>query len=200
MGGSDRLDEGKINKALPRQIQREPLTTLSPSIPMFGALIGYVAIAITFVVVACWMLYAIVSELAGLGEQKHFIRHGTLALASLAGGIVLMSHGYSFFLATVIAGGSGMALWFMVITVRDANLQGESESTSSHRPASYEAPNFERYANSLPGLKQQLIGMMKGDRKAAHNMVLYEKSVLASGHPEAWYWKAAIQRLERDRR
>lgn len=176
------------------------MTTLSPSIPMFGALIGYVAIAITFVVVVCWMLYAIVSELAGLGEQKHFIRHGTLALASLAGGIVLMSHGYSFILATVIAGGTGMAIWFMVITSRDPSLHAEPERTSSSRPINYDPPNFERYANSLPGLKQQLIGMMKGDRKAAHNMVLYEKSVLASGHPEAWYWKAAIQRLERDRR
>ena len=30
-------------------------------------------------------------------------------------------------------------------------------------------------------------------------MVLYEKSVLASDHPEAWDWKAASQRLERGR-
>jgi len=163
---------------------------------MFGELIGYVAIAITFVVVVCWMLYAIVSELAGLGEQKHFIRHGTLALASLAGGIVLIFHGYSFVLATVIAGGTGMTIWFMVITARNPNLRAESDRASD----SYESPKFQRYADSLPDLKKQLIGMLRGDRKAAHNMVLYEKSMLASGHPEAWYWKAAIQRLERDRR
>jgi len=36
-------------------------------------------------------------------------------------------------------------------------------------------------------------------RLAIFSMVLYEKSVLASGHPEAWYRKAAIQRLERGR-
>lgn len=163
---------------------------------MLGELISYVAIAISFVVVICWMLYAPISELAGLGERRHFIRHGTLALASLVGGIVLTFHGFSFIFATVIAGGTGMTLWLMIVGSREPNARSESDRA----PNSYESPKFQRYADSLPDLKKQLIGMLRGDRRAASAMVQYEKDVLPGGHPEAWYWKAAIQRLERDRR
>lgn len=175
---------------------------------MFEMLVVSIGLAFLFTVVICWILYALTSELGGLKPaqrrvaQRHMMKYGTLALAALTFTIVLLFHGFSFLLAIGIAGGSGLLIFiFMAVPSETfANRPSAHSPSTSYCPTPYESPNFERYANSLPGLKQQLIGMLRGDRRAAHSMVLYEKSVLAGGHPEAWYWKAAIQRLERDRR
>jgi hypothetical protein len=161
------------------------------------------AIALAFTLVICGIVYAFVSDLGGLKPAQRRVmrrrmrKYGFLALMAAAFIALLVLHGYGFILATVIVGGVGLLIVIFMFAPREISTDGESNSYRNS--GSYE-PNFERYAASLPGLKQQLIRMLQGDRRAAHDMVLYEKSVLPSGYPEAWYWKAAIQRLERDRR
>jgi hypothetical protein len=175
---------------------------------MFEILIWAIAIALVFTAVVCWILYALVGEMGWIKPaprrlaRKRMVRHGILLLGALSLGAALLLHGVSLLSAIIIAGGLALVIEIIITnpTPSASSSSGGSASPSPRRYQTVEAPPFERYADSLPGLKKQLIGMLQGDRKAAHNMVLYEKSVLASGHSEAWYWKAAIQRLERDRR
>lgn len=168
---------------------------------MVEMLVGSLAIALAFTLVICGIVYAFVSDLGGLKPaQRRVLRrrirkYGFLAITLAACIAVLIFQGYSFILATVIVGGGSLLILIFIFVPREATTDEQPNKNS----VSYES-NFERYADSVSGLKQQLIRMLQGDRRAAHNMMLYEKRVLPSGHPEAWYWKAAIQRLERDRR
>ncbi|HEY9751156.1 MAG TPA: hypothetical protein V6C63_20905 [Allocoleopsis sp.] len=175
---------------------------------MLEMLILAIVIALIFTAVVCWILYALVGEMGWIKPaprrlaRKRMVRRGILLLCALSLGAALLSHGVSLLPAIIIAGGLALVIE-IIITNPDPSASSRPSVSASSSPRRYEtveAPPFERYADSLPGLKHQLIGMLRGDRRAAHSMVLYEKSVLASGHPEAWYWKAAIQRLERDRR
>lgn len=169
---------------------------------MVEMLIGSIAIALAFTLVICGIVYAFVSDLGGLKPaQRRVLRrrirkYGFLAITLAACIAVLIFHGYSFILATVIVGGGSLLILIFIFAPREATTD---EQPTYKNSVSYES-NFERYADSVSGLKQQLIRMLQGDRRAAHAMVQYEKNVLPGSHPEAWYWKAAIQRLERDRR
>nr|WP_290226322.1 hypothetical protein [Trichocoleus desertorum] len=175
---------------------------------MFEILILVSVIALTFTAVVCWILYALVGEMGWIKPaprrlaRKRMVRHGLLLLCALSLGAALLSHGVSLLSAILIAGGLALVIEIIITnpTPSASSSSGVSASSSTRGYETVEAPPFERYAGSLPGLKNQLIGMLQGDRRAAHSMVLYEKNVLPGGHPEAWYWKAAIQRLERDRR
>lgn len=170
---------------------------------MFEMLIGAIAIALAFTVVICGIVYAFVSDLGGLKPaQRRVVRrrirkYGFLAFTAVAFVAALMLHGYSFMLAMIIVGGGGLLILIFMFAHGETLTDGQSAPVV--KSVSYES-SFERYADSLPGLKAQLIRMLQGDRRAAHDLVLHEKSILPGGHPEAWYWKAAIQRLERDRR
>lgn len=170
---------------------------------MAEMLIGSIASALAFTIVICGIVYAFVSDLGGLKPaQRRVVRrrirkYGFLAFIAVAFVAVLMFHGYSFILAMAIVG--GVSLLILIFMFAPSETSTEGQSTSVGKSVSYES-SFERYADSLPGLKTQLIRMLQGDRRAAHDLVLHEKSILPGGYPEAWYWKAAIQRLERDRR
>ncbi|MBD2120441.1 hypothetical protein [Trichocoleus sp. FACHB-262] len=110
-----------------------------PRIPMTEMLIGSIAIALAFTAILCGIVYAIVSELGGLKPaqrrvaRRRMVKHGTLAF-----GIVLMFHSHSFFLATVIAGGSGLLIFiFMTVPLEPSTDSLSTSSTST----SYRPPN-----------------------------------------------------------